>query len=429
MPLEFPKGFLWGTATSSHQVEGGNTNNQWWDWEQQPGRIWHGDQSGEACGWWTNAESDLEHAANLGQNAHRLSIEWSRIEPEDGVWDEVVLNRYKEILEFMRFVGLTPMVTLHHFTNPRWLESKGAWLHPDTPARFATFCERVVSRLGDVCNLWCTINEPVIYAVQGYLLGEFPPGRTSILETFRVIGAMLRGHALASSSIRRASPTANVGLVHHVRLFDPATDSLPDKTVAGLWDYLFNGALLNALETGVLPPPLGWWTPIPGLRGSNDFFGLNYYSRDRVTFDLNAPQMAFGRRFTPTEVEQSDTMHNGQTYGEVYPDGLERALKRVSSLKLPVFITEFGLPDADDDQRPSFLVRHLEATHRAIQAGVDVRGAFLWSLTDNFEWSEGWGLRFGLIALDEKTLERTERPSARVYERIARANAIPDDLL
>jgi beta-glucosidase len=269
----------------------------------------------------------------------------------------------------------------------------------------------------------------VIYAVLGYLMDGFPPGHTSLLETFRVIAAMLRGHAMAAHAIRKASPTANVGIVHHVRLFDPATDSIPDKMVAGLWDYLFNGALFNALETGVLPPPLGWWTQVPGLRGSNDFFGLNYYTRERVAFDLSAPQLGFGRRFTPKDVEQSDAMHDGETYGEIYPDGLTRALKRVSSLKLPVFITEFGLPDADDDQRPSFIVRHLEATHRAIQSGVDVRGAFLWSLTDNFEWAEGWGLRFGLIALDENTGERTERPSARVFERIARANAIPDDLL
>lgn len=429
MPLEFPKGFLWGTATSSHQVEGGNTNNQWWDWEQHPDHIWHGDKSGEACGWWTKAEADLERAAKLSQNAHRLSVEWSRIEPEEGVWNDAALERYGQILGFMRSRGITPMVTLHHFTNPRWLEQKGAWLHPETPARFARFCEHVVAGLGDLCALWCSINEPVIYAVQGYLLGEFPPGRTSLLETFRVVSALLRGHALASTAIRRASPKANVGIVHHVRLFDPATDAIPDRMVAGLWDYLFNGALLNALETGVLPPPLGPWTRVPGLRGSNDFFGLNYYTRERVAFDATAPQLGFGRRFTPKEVEQSDAGYNGETYGEIYPQGLERALERVSSLKWPVFITEFGLPDADDDQRPSFIVRHLEAAHRAIQAGTDLRGAFLWSLVDNFEWAEGWGLRFGLIALDQKTGERTERPSARILERIARANAIPDDLL
>jgi beta-glucosidase len=429
VPLTFPDGFLWGSATSSHQVEGGNDNNQWWDWEHQPGRIWNGDRSADACGWWRNAERDLERAAQLGQNAHRLSVEWSRIEPRQGEFDDAAIARYRQILEFMRGKGIKPMVTLHHFTNPRWLEERGGWLWAGTPELFARFSKHVVSRLGDICNLWCTINEPVIYAVMGYLLGLFPPGRTGLPETVRVVAGMLRAHALAASAVRAASANANVGIVHHMRLFTPASQNGLDGLVARTWDYLCNTAFLQALETGILPPPLGWWERVPGLRGSNDFVGLNYYTREHISFDASAPQMGFGRRFTPDHLEQSDNGRDGHTYGEVYPDGLEVALKRIARLNCPIFVTEFGLPDATDDQRPRFLVRHLRVVHRAISRGLDVRGVFHWSLTDNFEWAEGWGLRFGLIALDQLTQERTDRPSAQVYARMARANAIPDDLL
>ena len=138
-PRSFPPGFLWGAATGAHQVEGQNSNNQWWDWEQQPGRIWHGDRSGEACGWWRDPEPDFDRAAALGQNAHRLSIEWSRIEPREGVFDDAALDRYRAMLLSLRRRGITPMITLHHFTNPRWLEAQGGWLHPATPQRFARF--------------------------------------------------------------------------------------------------------------------------------------------------------------------------------------------------------------------------------------------------------------------------------------------------
>ena len=194
-PRRFPSGFLWGTATAAHQVEGGNINNQWWDWEQQPGRIYNGDCSGDACGWWRDAEPDLDRAAALGQNAHRLSIEWSRIEPRDGVFDDAALARYRELLEALRQRGLEPMVTLHHFTNPRWLEECGAWLHPDTPRRFARFVARAVAALGDLCQLWCTINEPIVYAAQSYLRGGWPPGVKDGRTALRVAAAAVKDTA------------------------------------------------------------------------------------------------------------------------------------------------------------------------------------------------------------------------------------------
>lgn len=413
-PLRFPDGFLWGAASAAHQVEGQNTNNQWWDWERQPGKIWHDDRSGDACGWWHNAEADFDRAAALGQNTHRLSIEWSRIEPREGFFDDAALRRYREMLTALRQRGIIPMVTLHHFTNPRWFEAQGGWLNPTAPARFARFTTRAVSALGDLCDLWCTINEPVIYAVQSFLIGIWPPGVAHPAVTMRVVANMLRGHAAASRAIRAVSPALRVGFAHHLRLFDPATPAIRDLAVAATWDYLFNGIVLRALRSA------------PGLRGSCDFFGLNYYTRERTAFDPRAPKLLFGRRFTPPDVEQSDIGFEGKTYGEVYPAGLYRALRRVARLGLPIYITETGIPDADDDQRPRFILSHLAAVHRAIREGVDVRGLYFWTLVDNFEWTEGWGLRFGLYAFDRQTQERVLRPSGALYAAIARANAIPD---
>jgi beta-glucosidase len=424
-PRRFPPGFLWGTASSSHQHEGGNTNNQWWDWEQEPGRIWHGDVSGDACGWWRDIAPDLDRAAGLGQNAFRMSLEWSRIEPQEGVFDESAIARYREILQSIRERGMTPMVTLHHFTNPRWLEQQGAWLNPRTPQRFARFVTYAVTQLGSLCDLWCTINEPTIYAAMGFLHGHWPPGRYDMVAARSVLVMLLKGHAAAVRAVHAVGPQHRVGIVHNLHLVDPSTPRITDVLIAKFSDVLTNGAVLSALLTGRIWPPFGYAThEIPGMRES-DFIGLNYYSRSWVTFDIHRPREFFSRSYTPDHVEQSDKNSQGRSYGEIYPEGLYRSLKRVSLLKLPIYITETGLPDHDDDLRPRFILNHLSSVYKAIQEGVDVRGVFLWSLIDNFEWSEGWDLRFGLYALDEKTGKRRLRPSGALYGIIARANALP----
>ena len=425
-PRRFPPGFLWGTASSSHQHEGQNTNNQWWAWEQQPGRIWHGDKSGDACGWWRDIEPDLQRAAGLGLNAHRLSLEWSRIEPRDGVFDERAIVRYRAILEALRQRGLTPMVTLHHFTNPLWLEAQGGWLNPATPRRFARYVAYAVSKLGGLCELWCTINEPTIYAGMSYLEGFWPPGAANLKLARTVLAMMLRGHAAAAAAIHEAGPRHRVGIVHNLHIVNPGTRRVRDVLVTRIVDEVVNGAVLHALRTGWIRPPVGASVrETPGLRGSCDFFGLNYYSRSWVVFDRRAPGWTFTRAYIPEHVEQSDRNSRGQAYGEIYPAGLFHALKRIHRLNLPIYITETGLPDAADDQRPRFLLNHLGEVYRALKDGVDVRGVFIWSLLDNFEWSEGWALRFGLYAFDEQTGARRLRPSGALYAIIALANALP----
>jgi beta-glucosidase len=428
-PLAFPERFLWGTATSAHQVEGGNRNNDWWAFEQRPGAIWHGQRSGQACDWWANAERDLDLMAEMGHNTHRLSVEWSRIEPEEGRFDAKAIARYRAILSSLRRRGIEPMVTLFHFSSPLWLAVQGGWRNPGVIAHFRRFVRHTVEQLGDLVSLWCTINEPNVYTALGYLLGEHSPGEHSLFLYFRVLRHLLQAHAAAYRTIHATDGKARVGLVKSIMIFEALNEQ--DRCsycLAGLLDSLFNEVTLRAVKDGQLGPPLRW---IPGTYGalvdSTDFIGLNYYSRQRVCLKPSKEGHMALLCLTPG-AETSDQGRNGP-YGEVYPAGLYQALRRLARLGKPIYVTENGLPDDDDDQRPRFLLSHLAQVQRAIADGIDVRGYYHWTLTDNFEWAEGWGLRFGLVALDPETQERTPRPSAQLYSDIIRENAISPEMI
>ncbi|MGQ9682255.1 MAG: glycoside hydrolase family 1 protein [Anaerolineae bacterium] len=425
--LCFPAGFLWGTATSAHQTEGGNTNNQWWVWEQEPGHVWHNERSGRACDWWQRAEDDLATAAGLGQNSHRLSIEWSRIEPRQGEFDSAALDRYRRLLGRMRELGLEPMVTLHHFTNPLWFERQGAWLSPQAPTLLARFGARAAAALGDLATLWCTINEPTIVATQAYLYGIWPPMHRSLVSAVRVVRNMVAAHAAAYHAIKDVRPQAQVGQVAHLRLFEPARPSSPlDRGVARLLDHVFNRATVLAQRDGRLRFPFSLGEHVAGT--DCDFIGINYYTRDRVAFDLRHPGELFARRFYTPGAEMCDPGWHG-SFGEIYPAGLYRCLMDYAPLGRPLYVTENGWADAADTRRPRALITHIAQMGRALQAGAPVRGYFHWTLVDNFEWAEGWGARFGLIALDPETQERRLRPSAEVYAAIVRANGITPEIV
>jgi beta-glucosidase len=421
--LPFPRGFLWGTATAAHQVEGGNDRNDWWAFEQQPGAIWHNDRSGLACDWWCNAERDFDRMADMGHTTHRLSVEWSRIEPDDGVFNGAAIARYREMLAGLLKRGIEPMVSLHHFSSPRWLARQGGWAAPAVVSRFRRFAAHAVHELGDLVHLWCTINEPSVYAALGYLFGEHAPGRRSVSLYFAVLRNMLQAHAAAYRVIRAMDGSAQVGLVHNVQIFEPLDPGdRASALVCSFLDRMYNGLVLRGIAEGKLLFPLG-----PGLReygpllDSVDFLGVNYYNRQRVALSSSGEGRGI---FRPTPgAEVSDLARNGP-YGEVYAHGMYRALKRGAALGRPIYVTETGLPDADDDQRPRFLLTHLAQVQRAVSEGIDVRGFYHWSLVDNFEWAEGWALRFGLVELDPATQERTPRPSARLFSQIIRANAI-----
>ncbi len=430
--LHFPTGFLWGNATASHQCEGGNTNNQWHRWEQQ-GHILSGDLCGVACDWWQQAEIDFDLAAQMENNALRLSLEWSRIEPDEGRWDSSAIERYRALLSDLRRRQMTPIVTLHHFTEPLWFADRGGFADAANIQLFTRYVKYVVAQLGDLCDFWITFNEPNVYAAMGYLLGSFPPGEHSVMRAALVLRNMLQAHVESFYAISEQQPEARIGYCLHYRLFDPARPLwLPDMVGAAVHNEFFNWVILKAAETGQMPFPLKFvLEPLKRSPGTRDFHGVNYYTREMVRFDVTRPQDFFLRRFYRSGGVMNDPGLEGN-FGEIYPEGLYRVLKTIYKStrgNKPLYITENGFCDARDDRRPRAILEHLVQVHRALQEGIPVRGYLHWTLTDNFEWAEGWGARFGLVELDPLTQKRTPRGSASLFGEICRANAITEAIV
>jgi len=423
--FHFPRGFLWGTATASHQVEGNNTNNNWWAWEQEPGRILQGHKSGLACDWWNGRwREDLDRAAQGGQNAHRLSIEWSRIQPAPDRWDEDALDRYREILRGLHERGLTPMVTLHHFTDPLWLTEMGGWENELVVGYFEKYVSKAVEALREYASMWVTINEPNVYTVSGYVLGDFPGGKQDIGTALQVLTNMLRGHAAAYRAIHSLQPGAQVGVAINYRGFQAAKSWFPlDHLAAGLQSRSFNDLFPCTLRDGVLKLAV-WRKRIPEAKGTQDFVGINYYTVDRVAFNLRNYQQLFARRFYPQEADLSDT---GFISNE--PEGMFAALKWGLQFNLPIYVTENGVEDQDDHLRPRYLARHIHQVWRGVNFNWAVRGYFHWSLVDNFEWERGWTQRFGLWELNVETQARRKRPSADLYAEICKENGLSSEMV
>jgi beta-glucosidase len=412
----FPAGFAWGVATSSHQVEGGNTNNQWCEWEQH-GRIKSKDSCGQACDWWRCAEKDFDLAQSLGVNALRLSLEWSRIEPEEGVWDESALTRYRQMLRALHDRGLRPFVTLHHFTNPLWLEAKGGFAVKESILLFQRFTRRVVEALGDLCRDWITFNEPNVYSSLGYFLGEFPPGKKGrFLQAARVTRNLCLAHATAYRTIHGLQREANVGWAQHFVVFKPRRpDSRLDRRLCDFVHRRFNDNFAESIRSGRAPFPLNrLGKSLLDVKDTCDFVGINYYSRLRVGFSARSPKTLFFQISVPAHKPQGDSGIE-IPYGEAYPLGLCRAVEYFTDFNKPIYILENGVPDRDDRIRPWVLESTVSHMRGLLAEGVDLRGYFHWTLTDNFEWNEGWHLRFGLFELDPLTQKRTPRASARVY--------------
>ena len=404
----FPEGFLWGTATSAHQVEGDNRNCDWWEFEHEAGRIANGDSSEFACDQYRRYREDFSLLRELNQNAHRLSVEWSRIEPAEGQFDSRQLRHYRDVIGELREQGIQPMVTLHHFTSPLWFTRKGGWSAAGSDRAFLSYVHRVVDELGDLVPLWCTINEPSIYAINGWVVGEFPPGRRADIAGFyRVTANMHRAHELAYVAIKRRRPEAQVGLSHHKFVFLPASQRRADR-----W----------AAQTAQLV--LDRWPVAPGklrriAEATSDFVGIAHYWGQMCAFDPRRPQDQFIRRFNVPGEPVTDMGWSAN------PSWMREVLNQVKVLGKPVYVTENGLATHDDGWRQRYLVDILTKVQLAIQDGVDVRGYFHWTSLDNFEWARGYDMRFGLIAVDRQTLERTIKPSGHLYARIARANALP----
>ena len=425
--VQFPASFLFGTATSATQIEGGCTTSDWFTFARQPGRIKGGDRPDTACDAWRRWESDVALQRALGLGAHRMSIEWARIEPREREIDRAALDRYREMIGALRDAGIEPMVTLHHFTLPRWLAERGGILADGFPERLGEFARVAARALGDVCKFWVTVNEPNVLAAQSYLLGDWPPGAKSPVAAVRAHHRLLEGHVAAYRAIKDVlGDASSVGVAHHLRVAEPERPgSVLDRAAARTFARVFNEAFAIATCEGRMYGPLDAVVRgergfrVADARGTQDFFGINYYSRDLVRFAPHRPAELFSSRRVPPGAALSDLGW------EIYPRGLGvlvRTWGRRSGV--PVYVTENGIADAADDRRASFLVDHLTELGRAIADGVDVRGYFHWSLMDNFEWAEGYAPRFGLYEVDYSTQERRPRESASVYARIARERTI-----
>jgi beta-glucosidase len=419
----FPRSFLWGTATSSHQVEGNNFNNNWWAWEQEPGRIIHEHKSGLACDWWGGRwREDFDRAAAAGQNSHRLSIEWSRVQPALDRWDEDALDRYREMMRGLHERNMIPLVTLHHFTDPLWLTEMAGWENELVIEYFEKYTHKVVEALKEYVNLWVTINEPNVYIAYAYVLGDFPPGRQDIKAAFKVNENMLRAHAAAYRAIHSLQPTAQVGVAIHYRGFQAARSWFPpDRLAARLLSRAFNELFPLALLNGAISLPF-WRVRIPEAKGTQDFLGVNYYTKELVSFSLAKP--LFGRRFYPPDADLSDTGFIANQ-----PVGMFEALKWGRRFNVPVIITENGVEDADDHLRPRYLAQHIHQVWRAVNFNWQVRGFFHWTLVDNFEWERGWTQRFGLWELNCETQARRKRSSADLYAEICRQNGLSSEMV
>ncbi len=418
--LRFPDDFLFGTATSATQVEGGCAGTDWSEFSRQPGRVYGGATPDVACDEWNRWPADVALQRSLGLNAYRLSLEWARVEPRPGEFDHAVLDHYRSMLGALVDNGIEPLVTLHHFSLPVWQARAGGLLDRELPDLLTRYARQVVSAVGDLCRRWITINEPNVVATNGFDFGVWPPGEHSLLKAIRAQHNLLAAHVDIFRAIHdQAGDSASVGVAHHLRVFEPARPGNPaDRAGSALIRWGFNDAFARALCEGTI---YGFYDASLAARakGTQDFFGLNYYTRDLVRFNPMRP----GDVFLPRGVKPGAEIND--LGWEVYPEGLGRLIREWAGRSgVPILITENGVADASDRQRPSFLVRHLAEVARARAEGIDVAGYFHWSLIDNFEWAEGYRARFGLVDVDFATQARSPRPSAALYRKIATARVI-----
>jgi beta-glucosidase len=395
--LKFPKNFYWGAATSAHQVEGVNFND-WTEWEKKNAerlaekakgywQKWQQEKfpemfrpenyiSGRACDHYHRFQEDFDIAKSLNHNAHRFSIEWSRIEPKEGKINQKEIEHYRQVLVALREREIEPFVTLYHWPLPVWLAKKGGWLNPKTPYYFDRYVKIISENLFDYVNFWITINEPNVYASNSFLRGVWPPQRNNILQYHYVLRQLAKAHQLAYKSLHLIDLECKVGIAKNNIYFE----NIP---LAG---YFWNDYFLNK------------------IKGQQDFIGLNYYFRNRLLGNKNESVTDMG--------------------WEIYPKGIYHVLKDLKKYSKPIYITENGLADAKDEKRAKFIKGHLYWIHKAIEKGVDVRGYFYWSLLDNFEWDKGFWPRFGLVEIDYKTMERKIRKSALGYADICKTNCL-----
>ena len=368
----FPKNFYWGTATSAYQVEGGIRN----DWSEKGGKY----DAGRACDHYNRFERDFDLAKKMNNNAHRFSISWARIEPKQGKFDQKEIEHYKKVVKVLKQRGLEPFIALYHWTLPVWFAKQGGWLNKKAPECFVKYVEFVVDNLPEV-KFWITINEPNVYTSHSFMIGEWPPFKIGWFRAQKVLKNLIEAHNRSYNIIHKTNPNTKVGIAKH------------NAHYKGILKYLYVNRFWN-------------FKFLNKIQGHQDFIGLNYYQSYSVLGRLKEGVNDLG-------------------WG-IYPEGIYYTLKSLKKYNKPIYITENGLADAVDKKRAKFIIDHLKWVHKAIEEGMDVRGYFHWSLTDNYEWARmgGFDPRFGLVEIDYKTLKRIPRPSSKVYAEICKNNAI-----
>jgi beta-glucosidase len=373
--VHFPDAFSWGASTSAYQIEGGNTNTDWWRFGRAEGTT-AVEVCGDACDSWHRYEEDLDILASLGLNAFRLSVEWARVEPEQGNFSIEALEHYRAVLTACRERDIVPVVTLHHFTLPLWAADQGGFEHPDIAQWMAAYATQVGAALGDLIGIACTINEPNIVAIMGYLLGNFPPQVTSWERFVAVNETMRKCHVAVRDALREEPGNFPIGLPLSMQEYE---------AVPGFEDRL--NSFREEMEDKYLLS-----------LGGDDYVGVQCYTKvilgpDGVVNEPGAELTDMGCLFWPQSVEYT----------------IRRAAELTNA---PIIMTENGIGTADDTQRVRYLTEALKGIRTLLDDGVDLRGYFQWSLLDNFEWSLGYRPKFGIVAVDRTTFARTLKPSA-----------------
>ncbi|MCF8258015.1 MAG: glycoside hydrolase family 1 protein [Flavobacteriales bacterium] len=425
--LSFPEGFIWGVASAAHQVEGGHTGNNWAAWEQgsyPDGRphILNNEETGAACEHWERYPEDIRLMQELGVSSYRFSVSWSKIMPQEGVIDSVALQHYVDVCDSLAAVGISPMVTLHHFEHPLWFEEKGAFEKVENIGHFVHFSDAVFNALKDRVTFWCTINEPAVFVIAAYFDGNFPPGKQDPQLAAIVLKNLFKAHVAVYQHLKSlpGGERAQIGIVKNMHQIDPVNEwSLLDRLLARTVNNGFNGSFITTFRDGHyrfhFPTLVDEAEAIADAPSTLDFVGLNYYSHNGMAFSPDLDEALKTRMYpgeTPTDM----------TY-TIYPEGLYRAIQEISVLGRPIIITENGIADAKDDRRGDFIRRYIYAVSKAIEDGYDVRGFHYWSLTDNFEWDLGYGQRFGLYHVDFATQKRTLREGSKEFQRIVKAHS------
>lgn len=415
-PFTLPKGLRLGVATASTQIEGGESNSNWNDWYRKGG-IRDGSDPARANDHYRRYREDIDLMAQMGMQCYRMSIEWSRLEPQRDVFDDAEYQHYRDEITYLQSKGIEVLLTLHHFNNPMWFESLGGFEHKDSPLMFEAFVRHTMHKLGDLVDRYVTINEPNVYATSAYYFGEFPPGKKSVRACRVVMTNLARSHIRAYQVIHAwrkehgYQPTL-VGYASHVRVFEPLRKrNILDRIGCRLMRQMFQGGLDDTCMTGIRKFPL---YRAKEFRAGKyyDFVGINYYSRSMV------------RGFT--EMPNPDARHNDMGW-ELYPEGLAQVIDTYAErYHAPIYITENGTADAKDAFRSQFLYEHL---YSLTQSQAKVERYYHWTFIDNFEWMDGESCRFGLVELDYETQQRKPRPSCYLYRDIIAAGGVTQEMI